>query len=148
MAASSTDDERRTRTEAEHERDAARQRADTAEQERAQALARQPATAAVLRVIAGGRTDLQQVLDTILATAYRLVDVRDGGLFLDDGAVLQVGTGVDTRTSAQLQTVFAQRPLRPQRHQDAGARLDVHQSAAGDSPHGRAHAVALIALST
>jgi len=79
-----------------------------------EALEQQTAMAEVLRVIAGAPTDLQQVLDTILATAHRLVDVNNGGLFLYDGEVLQVAAGVDAESFAQLRAVFAQTPMRPQ----------------------------------
>src|SRR5215216_4006556 len=79
-----------------------------------EALEHQRATAEVLRVIARAPTDLQQVLDTILATAHRLVDVNNGGLFLYDGDVLQAAAGVDAESFAQLQAHFGQTPMRPQ----------------------------------
>ena len=82
-----------------------------------EALEQQTAMAEVLRVIASAPTDLQQVLETILTTAHRLVDVSDGALYLYDGELLRPAAAAGPRgsaaTLARLRTQQAQTPLRP-----------------------------------
>src|SRR5262249_1586411 len=53
------------------------------------ALEQQTAMAEVLRVIASAPTNLQQVLETILTTAHRLVEVSTGALYVYDGDLLR-----------------------------------------------------------
>jgi len=52
----------------------------------AEALEQQAATSAILRVLAASRTDVQPILDTIVANAGRVCDAEDATLFLADGA--------------------------------------------------------------
>jgi signal transduction histidine kinase len=55
-----------------------------------EALEQQTATSEILRVISSSPTDIQPVLDTILANALRLCEARHGAVFTFDGAAFRL----------------------------------------------------------
>src|SRR5215813_2744403 len=61
------------------------------DRELAEATERETATGEILRVIASSRTNLQPVLETILADAVRLCESHNGAVFTFDGDVFHVG---------------------------------------------------------
>jgi GAF domain-containing protein/anti-sigma regulatory factor (Ser/Thr protein kinase) len=70
-----------------------------------EALERQTATSEILRAISRSPTDVQPVLDTILANALRLCDAHNGGVFDFDGEAFRVRAtaGVSPEFGAYLQ---------------------------------------------
>jgi signal transduction histidine kinase len=61
---------------------------ETRNRELGQALDRQTATAEILRVISGSRTELQPVFDTIVRNAVRLCGASQGGVYRLDGELV------------------------------------------------------------
>jgi two-component system, NtrC family, sensor kinase len=78
-----------------------------------EALDQQTATGEVLRVIASSPTELQPVLDTVIANAVRLIGAEHGHIRQYDGEFLQ--TVAYYNISAEGAAAFQARPLRPSR---------------------------------
>jgi two-component system, NtrC family, sensor kinase len=78
-----------------------------------EALEQQTATGEVLRVIASSPTEIQPVLDTVIANAARLVGAEHGHIRQYDGEFLQVVAYCNV--GAEEVTALHERPLRPDR---------------------------------
>src|SRR4029453_4516324 len=71
----------------------------------------QTATGEVLRVIASSPTELQPVLDTVIANAVRLVGAEHGHIRQYDGEFLRVVAYYNV--GAEGMVAFQERPVRP-----------------------------------
>ncbi len=78
-----------------------------------EALERQTATAEILRVISRSPTDVQPVLDAILATALRLCGARNGAIFRFDGEAFRIVAS--SNVSAGFRAYLERTPIRPGR---------------------------------
>jgi hypothetical protein len=83
-----------------------------------QALDQQTATSEILRVISSSPTNLQPVLETILADAVRLCESHNGAIFTFDGEVFHVGAGFNI--TGELQAYRRAHPIRPGRESAVG----------------------------
>ena len=83
-----------------------------------QALEQQTATSEILRVISSSPTNLQPVLETILADAVRLCESHNGAIFTFDGEVFHVGAGFNI--TGELQAYRQAHPIRPDRESAVG----------------------------
>src|SRR5499426_1916733 len=88
------------------------------DRELAEATERETATGEILRVIASSPTDLQPVLETILADAVRLCESHNGAIFTFDGEVFHVGAGFNI--TGELQAYRRAHPIRPGRESAVG----------------------------
>src|SRR5262245_51141633 len=84
-----------------------------------EALDQQTATGEVLRVIASSPTELQPVLDTVIANAVRLIGAEHGHIRQYDGELLQVvaywNVGAEGMTALQGDTIRSGRETAPGR---------------------------------
>ena len=83
-----------------------------------EALEQQTATGEVLRVIASSPTELQPVLDTVIANAVRLIGAEHGHIRQYDGEFLQL-VAYD-KVSAEGAAAFQEKPVRPGRETGPG----------------------------
>src|SRR5215208_6199010 len=90
-AASSADLQQRL-AQAERELAGTRDELAEAREREAEGLARETATAEILRVIASSPTDLQSVLDTVVASAMRVCGATDAHIYLRDGDLLRLAS--------------------------------------------------------
>src|SRR5215510_3687331 len=88
------------------------------DRELAEATERETATGEILRVIASSPTNLQPVLETILADAVRLCESHNGAIFTFDGEVFHVGAGFNI--TGELQAYRQAHPIRPGRESAVG----------------------------
>jgi GAF domain-containing protein len=82
------------------------------------ALEQQTATGEVLRVIASSPTELQPVLDTVIANAVRLIGAEQGHIRRYDGEFLQMAAYY--KVSAEGAAAFQEKPVRPGRETGPG----------------------------
>jgi len=90
----------------------------TQARELGQAAEQQTATSEILRVISSSPTNLQPVLETILADAVRLCESHNGAIFTFDGEVFHVGAGFNI--TGELQAYRQAHPIRPGRESAVG----------------------------
>src|SRR5262245_42932800 len=93
-------------------------RLESRDRELAEATERETATGEILRVIASSPTNLQPVLETILADAVRLCESHNGAIFTFDGEVFHVGAGFNI--TGELQAYRQAHPIRPGRESAVG----------------------------
>src|SRR5262249_38278451 len=86
--------------------------------EQREALEQQTATGEVLKVISRSAFDLQTVLDTLIESAVRLCNARQGVLYLRDGDVFR--PHVYTGAASTLLAFLKQHPIRAGRETTVG----------------------------
>src|SRR5215831_12033640 len=83
-----------------------------------ESLEQQTATSEILRVIASSPTELQPVLDTVIANAVRLIGAEHGHIRQYDGEFLQLVAYY--KVSAEGAAAFQEKPVRPGRETGPG----------------------------